>query len=71
MKGKNRQTEIEEIIKAQKDRPSPNTYKPEKPRLKIYGGMADKSPRKSVFDDIEFLGAITPAPFSSNVKNEP
>jgi hypothetical protein len=39
--------------------------------LKIYGGMADKSPRKSVFDDIEFLGAITPAPFSSNVKNEP
>jgi hypothetical protein len=37
----------------------------------VPNGRADKSPRKSVFDDIEYLGNITPAPFSPSVHKLP
>jgi hypothetical protein len=50
MKGKPRQTLIEDILKSEKDKPSPMSYKPEKPMAKVYGGIHDKSPRNSVFD---------------------
>jgi hypothetical protein len=60
MKGEERRSYIEIIMKKEKDRPSPLHYSPEK-KARIIGGKLEKANRIPFTSNHEYLSATVPA----------